>query len=559
VPEEGGGLGTRGAKAGTSRGLPIWMTYVAFALFSVVVSGGFFLDGLHARWSALSGDQINILTICAAQDHPGMFSGDEIAGQPKILNYYIPLFVWLVRLASLPHHNYLMGLNVLLFVTSLVYLWGWWLLFREWASPVVAAVCAFLARGVVWLPGNEVWGIAGIWSMLPRTLFLAAVPWVLWYWLRHRSAERGWYLAALAGGALVNIHPISGLAFVGGLLTAEVAFGVGEGRPAHAILRRWVGGAAMAALGMAPYVWVYFSSRGSLHRVAASELDAALAMRISSRLRSVTAYIRDWMRPKVLLLGVAPWLGAWVVLARDRRQRRPFLLAMAGLGGGCLLVAFGSAGVERVLSRIGISTHMSYELIRGAKYVLLPSYLLAGVIAGYWAQRVGRSGNGRVQVASVALAVLVATLVARQHVFDRVPVLQDDAVRMLCPDWVPPHFVYGWEKKTMDPALDWIRHNTMPGSRFVGPSAIRPACLRPVVHDWAASTMLVQGDPEGFITAARRERARRAALRKGPEAQAMLYRSWGARYWMTRRTWLGHEPLYADRVWRIYDLSEAGT
>ncbi|MGC8667528.1 MAG: hypothetical protein ACP5VE_05375 [Chthonomonadales bacterium] len=539
----------------TAGGRVAWLPYVLFGLFSIALSVGFYLDGMHAQWSALSGDQINILTICAAQDHPGMMEGDEIAGRPGILNYYIPFFVRLVRLASLPDHNYLRGLNLLLFATSIAYLWGWWLLFRQWAPPVVAGLCAFLVRGIVWLPGNEVWGIAGIWSMLPRTLFLAMVPWVLLFWLWGRTSDGRWYACALVAGCLVNVHPISGLAFVGGLLAAEAAYSAGEGRSLSAVARRMAGGAAASAAGMAPYVWVYFNSRGSLHGVSSAELDAALAMRITSRLRSAREYLKDWVRPKVLFLVVAPWIAVWFALGDDRTSRRPFLLALASLAAGCLLVAFGSVGLERLLAAVSIRTHMAYELIRGAKYVLLPSYLVAVVALGRWTAAIGRTRRGREALVGIVWVVLMLTLFSRQPVFNRVPILQDDAVRMLWPDCVPPPFLYGWEKKTMDPALAWIRRNTPPGSRFVGPSAIRPACLRPVIHDWAASTMLVQGDPVGFVQAARREQARRRAIRLGPGAQARLYQSWGGQYWMTRRQWPGHKPLYADTVWRIYDLS----
>lgn len=533
-----------------------WTTYFWFGLFSIALSVGFYLDGMHAQWSALSGDQINILTICAAKDHPGLLAGDEIAGQPRNLNYYIPLFVHLVRLASLPDHNYLRGLNILLFATSLVYLWGWWLLFRLWAPPLGAALGALLARGIVWLPGNEVWGIAGIWSMLPRTLFLALVPWVLLYWLRARSREGGWRLCALAAGCLVNVHPISGLAFVIGILAAEAAYGAGEGLRIGGIARRVAAGAAAAALGMAPYVWVYFSSRGSVHGVSARELDLALAMRITSRLRSLKNYALDWVRPKILLLVLGPWLAAYWSLGRDRMRQRPLFMAMGALAGGCLLAAFGSAMLERVLAAFHVRTHMSYELIRGAKYVLLPSYVLAGVVFGRWIEGLGSVRHGRLYLYGGIVAVLGLTLVSRHPVFNRVPVLQDDAVRMLWPDCVPPPYRYGWEGRTMDPALAFIRRSTPVGAPFVGPAAIRPACLRPVVHDWAASTMLVQGDPAGFVVAARRERARRSAIRMGPDAEASLYRSWGAQYWMTRRYWPGHGALYSDRVWRVYRLAD---
>ena len=80
-------------------------------------------------------------------------------GDIRNVGYYTPLFIEIIRVLSLPDHNYLRGLNIFLLATSLLYLWGWWLLFSLWGDKLVAAVLAFLVRGIMWPPGFELWGI----------------------------------------------------------------------------------------------------------------------------------------------------------------------------------------------------------------------------------------------------------------------------------------------------------------------------------------------------------------------------------------------------------------
>ena len=54
-----------------------------FGLWSLLVSGLFFVNGMSADVSNLSGDQINILTVAAKKDHPDFFQGDLIVGNPQ--------------------------------------------------------------------------------------------------------------------------------------------------------------------------------------------------------------------------------------------------------------------------------------------------------------------------------------------------------------------------------------------------------------------------------------------------------------------------------------------
>jgi hypothetical protein len=65
----------------------------AYLVFALTITLGFFWEGMRADFSAISGDQVNILTICIKKDRPELLKGDLIAGDPRSTAYYTPLFV----------------------------------------------------------------------------------------------------------------------------------------------------------------------------------------------------------------------------------------------------------------------------------------------------------------------------------------------------------------------------------------------------------------------------------------------------------------------------------
>jgi hypothetical protein len=91
---------------------PRWRA--GFVLFSLLVSTLFFLQARSSSIGDLSGDQINILTLCVQRDFPGALKDDLIVGDPSDTAYYIPSFVSAVRFLSLPDHDYIRGLSILL-------------------------------------------------------------------------------------------------------------------------------------------------------------------------------------------------------------------------------------------------------------------------------------------------------------------------------------------------------------------------------------------------------------------------------------------------------------
>jgi hypothetical protein len=306
--------------------------------------------------------------------------------------------------------------------------------------------------------------------------------------------------------------------------------------------------------GMGPYLWTYLSGLGDASAVDSAALRHALGMRMPGFLLDPVIYLKMWFRPKWLALVLGPWLGCallWPLL----RRHRGMLVALAVFTAACMVVAGTAHAAEALLTRLGFQVNFAFQLIRAGKYVLAPSLVVLALCVGAGAAWVReRFRWGRVALIAISGGLVVLTLFARQSVFHRVPVLGDDVVRFLWPSWIEPRPLNVWFGHRMEPVLQWIRENTEADAKFAGPGLIRVGALRPVIHDWVGAGLLVEGDPRGFIEAARRQ----AMLRSGPPGDAAfakrLFESWGAEYWVTGMVLPGETPLFESRGWKVYRL-----
>ena len=529
--------------------------YIAFGIFSLIVSFAHFYAGFADRYSDLSGDQINILTICAKKDHPELFKGDLVVGDLRNVEYYTPLFVECIRLASLPDHNYLRGLNILLLLTSLFYMWGWWLLFCRFGDRFVAAILAFLVRGIMWPPGYELWGIAGLWTMLPRTLFLALLPWVLWSWLLLRGKPKFRLIPFLLCGLLANIHPISGAGCAVALLLAEATWTWLDSRKMRVVVRHLVPVMAFAAIGMLPFIWTYLANLGDASRVSPQEFENAVKMRIELFFFEPLGYLREWISLKWLAFLFLPWMALLFLPGKSKAGKGALLLSMGAFWLGCAAFAFVPFLAESVLNSLGYHARFAFQLVRSAKYVMIPSIIVAVIVTLGIASEIGRGSKpGKLAVVLASCVLVAFTLVCQHPALDGIPYFGDDVTRMLWPDLGFGEAV-GWPNdRTLDRVLDWIKSDTPADAKFVGPRVIRPACLRSVIHDWGGAGMLIEGNPKAFVEAARRERLFRELVKPNPNGAGRLFRPWGADYWLTRLRADSLNVAHADSPWYVYDL-----
>ncbi len=527
---------------------------LVFGALAFLLSLLFYLEGRKATIADLCGDQVNILTLCVKKDNPHLLTEDNVVGRAANVDYYIPAFVNALRVFSGADRDYLRGLNLCLFLTSIFYTVGWWLLYSRWGNFWIAGSLALLTRGVLWPPGNELWGIGSLWTMLPRTLFVAGLPWVLWLWFAGRNCAWKRYFAALLLGIIGNVHPVSGASVIAAVVLAEVGWTLAETGRAGFALRRAAAFGGFCLLGLAPYIWIYLARQGGYGSASRAEFDEALRMRLGPTFLEPGRYLIRFCRIQWLLTLGVPWLGLLLLSREQRARNRSILYALMSFWNGCLLVTFGCFYLESLLRSLGSQANFAFQLVRGGKYLLVPSFIVLCIVCSGIAMGLKRRlPHGQALVAIGCILFCLSTIFSRLPVFDGIPVLGDDVCREL---W--PKILVG-KKKTgsatrIDGVLHWIRENTPKEAKFIGPRWIRVGALRSVIHDWGGAGMLIEGNPEAFVQAARREKAFRDARASGDVKTLQLLAEWGADFWVTKDVIPSAEVAYLDGNWCVYRI-----
>lgn len=530
---------------------------IFFAVCSLAISLAFFAEGFQSRYRGLVTDQINFLTIAACADNAGQFKGDMVAGYPDSPGYYIPAFIKLVKWASAWDRDYSQGLNWLLLLTNLIYFWGWWMLFSIWGDRWIAAFLVFLARAVVPLPGAEIWGIAGLWTMLPRTLFIACLPWTLWLWLRDAGFRWGWMTACLLAGLLVSIHPLSGFCLIVALLGGEAgrrsALGEGLGK----IGRRLAVGAGSAAVGLIPVLPVALSFVHACPEVDPASFQAALMLRFPPDVLDPVQHLKQWSNPLLLGFIFLPWVFSYIALAREWQTQRARIVALGIFSLSCVAVGLLPGISQRLLFGAGDSIPATFNLVRATKYVIAPAWLMWAFLFTGWSRRlIVWRPSARVLVKSFSVLVLVATLALRASPISETTVFRASPLRYLWPECIGPKLppANAGQNDAIEGVVQWIRANTPVNATFVGPPIIRVTTLRAVVHDVKGASMLVERNPQAFVAWSKREKAQQELVKRDKSLLPILYRSWGADYWVTTQRVERTPICYQDARWTVYDL-----
>jgi hypothetical protein len=309
----------------------------------------------------------------------------------------------------------------------------------------------------------------------------------------------------------------------------------------------------MVVIGAAPFLVSFWLHLGGLGGVDPAEFERATRERLSPVFNDVSMYLASWLQIKWLALLLTPWLiyaGMW------RRVPRPHRAAAVALGifaASCLCFAVVPVLAEESLRPFGHTPRFGFQLIRTGKYMLVPSLtVLAMVCASLAAAAVARWPLAKRTIATGAACMVAVTLLARYPIFDAIPGFGDEIVRQLWPPTVGP--ATEPDIGPLTTVIDWIRDNTSTDAGFIGPRLIRVGALRSVIHDFAGAVMLIEGNPRAYVATARRQAAFRRAERQGALAQARLFASWGADYWVTRTVAPDLTVAYRSAPWVVYDL-----
>ena len=164
-----------------------------------------------------SDDTTHFITMVAKEMDPSLYASDYYFADDTFFRFYIPWYRLI--LAKLWHltGSFGMALVYVVPITVTLYVLGMTLLLTRFSGWVwVALGLAVMSTAYRSVMAYGIWGVAGSYLMLPRTLYTAVVPilfWLMFRWLSSPSLKLSIVTGACMGLA-ANAHPTSGLFLV---------------------------------------------------------------------------------------------------------------------------------------------------------------------------------------------------------------------------------------------------------------------------------------------------------------------------------------------------------
>jgi len=528
------------------------LVYIFFLSFAF--AAGFYIDGKNASVNNLSSDQWNILPVCIKLDHPDLYEGDLFADNINDIDYYTPFFISGVRFFTrFSDDNYIEGLNKLNFVINFLYTFLWALfLYQIIRNLPVTLLMTILIRGILWLPGYELWGAGALWTALPRTAFLALLPLPLLLLLPIIKNKYYHYAGGFILGLISNFHPISGIGmcFSLGMTYLLYHWFVTDEKKLHVLFRSIKVGAFMV-LGLSPYIYIYFTE------VMANKPDDSLlfkellSLRIGEQFHQPLLALVKFTQLKWILFIMVPTLILGIIKRKLPEEMQKIFVFSLGLMLLTLSFSLLTVPVEQWIRKAGLDIHMSFQLIRNVKYVMLPVFVFYTLLIIFFIAQL----EHRLQtVASWSLlsGFILVLLLARYDPVSRLPLIGDDFVRTTLPNAFSIRKEITSEDHDLDAMFEWVNANTDQNSKFISPPQLRTACRRSVVFDYKGAAMLIEGNPNKFVRWGKSV----IELRKCVDIQCKidLYKSWGADYLLIDEALIELQSQNRVGKWNLYLL-----
>jgi len=525
------------------------------ALVALFLAYGFYYDAKDATITATSSDQWNILPICIKLDHPGLYEGDLFAENTRDVKYYTPFFVNSIRFLTVySEGNYIEGLNKLNFLINFAFsiLW-YWFFFRLFKNMSLALLMSLIVRGVLWMPGFELWGAGALWTALPRTAFIALlpIPLVLFSPLTRRPGFR--YVGSLVCGIISNFHPISGLGIGVGLLVSNLLYDILDKKGLQRSIMVTCGCGLLFGIGLLPFVHTYWKYVLGVKATDPELFNALIPLRIGEQFQNPLIAVRKFGQWRWIAMIWGPVLGILAIVRRLPEEKRRHVWFYGIFLVVVLAFALLVVPAEVMMRNFGMDLHMAFQLVRNVKYLIVSVYVFVSILLWYAVSRLKETRQKAVSYLLLGLFIL-AMLLSRFAPFNRMPLIGDDCVRSTLPNLYSLKKENLFEDVELDSMFDWINASVDPSATFIGPARLRAACRRSVVFDGKGASMVIEGNPDRFVQWGQRALALKVCSNWDEKIEH--YRCWDAEYMLVKETTECGELLYSRGEWQLYDLRQ---
>jgi hypothetical protein len=469
---------------------------LGFVFFlNLAIALGFYYDDRNANATDISSDLGNIIPVCMKLDNPSSFKNDLYLNESKDVAYYTPFYVQSLRyLSKITKGDYIEALNILGFITHLSYGILWFLLFYALKNEYwLAIISSLLIRGVVWPPGGELLGISELWTIMPRTVFLALVPlpFISYVYLKKYKIMISGFLL----GFILNFHPLSGIGIIIAYFSIFILHNYYQKTVRNNLfVKNLIVLMLSCFVGLLPFLFTYLAAVKTDLHIDSTTYELALRSRIGSMFTDPLEFITRWNRPPLIFFGTVFFIYYFFDTSLKKINFKILFFTA--------LIIFVSANSfaysESLINELFDSNiRMSFQLIRYQKFILvlfqIGFYLL--LVELFNKYLVG-SLFKMISFVGYTIVLILSTL----PVFKNIPFVGDDISTKVLPRSFKVYNVKDDKRKTdLGLMLEYVKKNTEKDAVFYGPPLIRTAANRAVVLDAKGASMLIEGNPPKFI------------------------------------------------------------
>jgi len=510
-------------------------------LLNLIIAISYYIYHIPSGYTALSGDNNNIIPVCIKKDNPNLFQNDLFLNDLNNVKYYTPFYVDTLRfIKKITNTDYLTALKFLFIVTHFFFGLFWYLIFYKiYNNFWISLLLSLLIRGIVWLPGMEMWGISDLWTMMPRTIYSALMP--LPFILLDFNNRKKLFFSAFLVGFIFNFHPITGLGGI--LIYLSIIF--------YFIIKKKIKLKYLwfiiffVFLGMLPFVINYF--KNTPIEINQKLFTTALFTRIPEYFSNPAMFIQLWLNKRFLFF-IIPVFIVGLIGIRYKEYKEYFFL-MLSISFLLILLPNLSVYLEKGINQsLHTNIRMSFQLLRIQKLAVLSGYLAWGFIMLYIIKNY-KSGKKLITYSFILFFLFLLT--AKLPVFNSVPIVGDDIVRTILPSNISFGEIPQLKgNQDLENVLTYIKEKIPKESVFVGPQVIRSATQHSVQFDNKGASMLIEGNPSRFIWWYQN---RIILDTLNNQEKWNFYKNKNINYWLTKRN-LHRDYIYKSNEWKLYKI-----
>lgn len=531
--------------------------HVAAAVLFAALLFGYYKDDADLTINRLSSDQWNIVPVMQKIQDTTLFAHDLYAGNLAGIKQYIPAFVQTgLYFSKFTNGNAIDGQRWFHLATFLIFFLLWYVLFfyltkNSWYSLLLVLI----ARGILWPPGNEIWGIGDIIFFLPRTVFssLVPVPFLCFALALQQQKNHWYYIGFLALGLISNYHPISGVGVAFGALVALFCF------TKFIVKTSWVKAFSVSVLsgllflaGLYFFIQIYFTSEVSQKPPDPALFRSLLSERISGFFLNPISLYQGYNSVQWYIMIGMPILMSVIFFRKfsvpHQRIVKFTWIYIVGITTTPLVFFYVEAG----LAALNIAQlTMAFQLVRNSKYLLIGLYILLAISGWHLFSRYPTVKKISTPAIALGLFLMVSFLgKSYPNVF---PMFRFDFFRGQLPDAFTSKPYLPRKYDHLDTALAWIKINTPKDAVFAGETQLRAGALRSVAFDYKGASMLIEEDKIKYMAWANNNKIYEKL--KTSQERINFFKQLGVEYLLTSQDSTANEALIKTFYeWKLYKL-----